>query len=752
MLLEELEVTDAILRYFVYYYKEATSCRVFGASRSLLIFDTLSLCCAQEFVFVHMKYLEEAERAVVGLSGRLLPNVSAGRNVPLMAAVWREEMYQALMSRDNMRTYADSMRKASTWYEKHKNLMFEGTAEGSIPCRFFALGRGCVFGNNCEFVHENNFEAGATRDAPCRGAIANGAPPSDPLAISSSMPPGRHEMVSGEHPVVRHRVPVNESRKEHSRDVFVQNDEQHSRPPTSIRGRQQPEPLDGMDVVPSGGVPSSWRSEHRGPEQTNLPRARTGSIGHAFDGMRAKTWIDPYRGECSGGYTTNRIGDRPEQEYRNVKQGGAIPGGGTKNLAKRHYNRSPRRGPYESRERVSSRKGTTRDGASRHGISLDAIDDVHFGLRRSEERERTDSRSTSMERPRSRGSISRRNSHDVIHPHYETDRRDLGVSRHKHDNDIVAPYRHDRDFYRRDHDTSRRGRDVSRRDHEFTRRGRRDGRREREDSHNSSRSGSGGGYPRDSRGRKRDGTGRGRDYHDKKRRPVRGGKRHAPVRDESESSKERFDDRSESRIGDRGQRRGHSRSLSNRGRRRPSRDEGMRARSSENRVERDDQRGSRREGREQEVIFSGLRAGGGYEDYESGWPSRQDHRAAAVGNNEILDNKKIGQEFPDFDDELMGESKAVDDDGQVETTFTVTACLDPQQPEVEAASAPSTTFSVTMPSDPTDVLKHRSSRDKSQGGKHGRGRGARGGRGTRGRGGRGGRGSYQQHDGAYQDV
>lgn len=693
-----------------------------------------------------MKYLEEAERAVVGLSGRLLPNVSAGRNVPLMAAVWREEMYQALMSRDNMRRYADSMRKASTWYEKHKNLMFEGRAEGSVPCRFFALGRGCIFGNNCDFIHENCFQVGVTRDALGRSAITNGAPP-DPLVISSSMPSGRHEMMGGEHPAARHRVPVNDSRQEHPRDVFVQNDEQHSRPSTSIRGRQQPEPSGGMDVVPSAGVPGSWRSEHRRPEQPNLPRARTDSIGHAFDGMRAKSRIDPYRGEFSVGYTANSIGDRPEQEYMNANQERVIPGSGSEHVVKRHHSCSPRRGPYESRERVFSRKGTTRDSSSQHGIGLDAIDDVHFGLQRSAGRERTDSRSNSIERPRSRGSVTRRNGHDAVHRYDKTDRRDPGVSRRKRDTDILALDRHDRDFNRRDHDTSRRSRDGSRRYHDSTRRGRRDGRREREDSRDSSRARSGGGYPRNSRGGKRDGTERGRDYYDKKRRPVRGGKKHGPVRDESESSKERFDGRSESRIGDRGQRRGRSRSISNRGRRGPSHDGGMRARATK-RVERDDQRGSRRE---QEVIFSGLRAGDGYEDYESGRPSRQDHGAVA-GNDGMLDHQKI-TEFPDFDDELMGERKAVGDDGQhMETTFTVTACLDPQPPQLEAVSAPSTTFSVTMPSDPTDVLTYRASRDEGQGGKQGRGRGARGGRGTRGRGGRGGRGSYQQRDGAYQDV
>lgn len=713
-----------------------------------------------------MKYLEEAERAVVGLSGRLLPNVSAGRNAPLMAAVWREEMYQALMSRDNMRRYADCMRKASTWYEKHKNVLFEGQAEVSIPCRFFALGRGCVFGNNCEFIHENSLKAGVMGDALGRSAIGNGAPP-DPLVVSSSMPPGRREiepnrtMVSGEHPVVRHRVPVDGSREEHSRDVFVQSDEQHSRPPTGIRGRQKPEPSGGMDVVPSVGLPGSWRSEHRRPEQTHLPRAHTGFIGHTFDGMRAETRVDPYRGECSVGYIAKSIDDQREQEYRSVNQGhqGVIPGSESEHVAKRHHSRSPRRSPYKSRERAFSRHETTRDGASRHGSDLDAIDDVHFDFRRSSRRgrERTGSRSNSMEAPRSRGRITRRNSYDAVHRYEKTDRRDHGLSHHERDTDILALDRRERDFYRRDHGNSRRSRDVSPRDRGPNRRGRSDGRRERDDSRDGSRSESGGRYHRDNRGGRRDGMERGRD-HDKKRRPVRGDNRHGSVRDGSKSSKERFDGCSESRIGDRGQRRDHSRSLSNRGRRAPSHDEGdrkdgVRARATENRMERDDQRGSRREGREQEVVFSGLRGGDGYEDYGSGRSSHQalqDHRDA--GNDGMLNGEAIGQEFPDFDDELMGDSKAVGDDGQVKTTFTVTACLDPQSPQREAVSPPNTTFSVTMPLDPTDVLKYRPSRDEGQGGKQGRGRGARGGRGTRGRGGRGGRGSYQQRDGAYQDV
>lgn len=100
-----------------------------------------------------MRSQEEAARAVAGLNKEVVPHVSEGRDTPLVAAVWSEEAYQALMAKDNMRRYADSMRKASTWYEKHKNTGFHGPA-GPIPCRFFALGRGCMFGRNCVYGHD----------------------------------------------------------------------------------------------------------------------------------------------------------------------------------------------------------------------------------------------------------------------------------------------------------------------------------------------------------------------------------------------------------------------------------------------------------------------------------------------------------------------------------------------------------------------------------------------------------------------
>lgn len=102
------------------------------------------------FVLVHMRSPEEAARAELGLNTKVEPHVSGGHE-PLLASVWNEQMYQLLMARESMRRYADSMRKASTWYEKNKNVDFQGP--NPMLCRFFALGRGCIFGRNCVFAH-----------------------------------------------------------------------------------------------------------------------------------------------------------------------------------------------------------------------------------------------------------------------------------------------------------------------------------------------------------------------------------------------------------------------------------------------------------------------------------------------------------------------------------------------------------------------------------------------------------------------
>lgn len=110
-------------------------------------------------MFVHMRSLDEAARAVAGLDGRVVQVVAKDANIPLRAAVWREEIYQALMARDNMRRYADSVRKASTWFEKHKDSVFRPGDD--IRCRFYAMGRGCIFGHSCVFRHEQPLPNGA---------------------------------------------------------------------------------------------------------------------------------------------------------------------------------------------------------------------------------------------------------------------------------------------------------------------------------------------------------------------------------------------------------------------------------------------------------------------------------------------------------------------------------------------------------------------------------------------------------------
>lgn len=128
-----------------------------------------------------MRSHEEAARAVKGLTSKVRREVSAGQE-PLLASVWDEQTYRILMMRDNLRQYADNMRKASSWFEKHKHTNGMGP-EGRLPCRFFALGHGCIFGVNCKFAHGMNL-----RGPPVVNGAA-GVPPSASAAVPGPVRP-----------------------------------------------------------------------------------------------------------------------------------------------------------------------------------------------------------------------------------------------------------------------------------------------------------------------------------------------------------------------------------------------------------------------------------------------------------------------------------------------------------------------------------------------------------------------------------
>lgn len=201
-----------------------------------------------------MRSHEEATRAVDGISSTVRPEVSAGKD-PLLASVWDEQTYRILMMRDNLRQYADNMRKASSWFEKHKHIGGEGP-EGRSTCRFFALGHGCIFGLNCKFAH------GAI---PRFAAIVNGAagvPPPGIVAAAPALPlprplGGTANAPRGQLPIVAdgevYRSPPSDiNRGQLPRDGI------HGHPPPDLnRGKPPPEINRGQppQEVPRGQPP-----------------------------------------------------------------------------------------------------------------------------------------------------------------------------------------------------------------------------------------------------------------------------------------------------------------------------------------------------------------------------------------------------------------------------------------------------------------------------------------------------------------
>ncbi|CAM9585342.1 unnamed protein product [Scytosiphon promiscuus] len=225
------------------------------------------------FVFVHMKSHDEASRAVAGLNGKVVPHVSpqasdrfAGPPLPLTAAIWREDQYQSLISRENMRVYADSMRRASTWYEKQTKSGFKDPLGARMPCRFFALGRGCIFGNNCGFTHEQLLAHPAQAGNAHGGADGPGL---NPLATKPQRalpgPPygqGPNARAGLAPPPFRQaRVPVMAHHGQSPTLTFVDRNEVLRRPSPGAPGVHNPDRA-GSYAGSGVGVAMPWQPEH----------------------------------------------------------------------------------------------------------------------------------------------------------------------------------------------------------------------------------------------------------------------------------------------------------------------------------------------------------------------------------------------------------------------------------------------------------------------------------------------------------
>lgn len=217
----------------------------------------------QGFVFVHMKSLEEASRAVTALDCSEMPHLS-GAPATLAAAIWREDLYQALMSRENMRIYADSMRAASTWYEKQTK---SGVSElqAKVPCRFFALGRGCIFGKNCGFSHNEGLPqqppGAVDTHAGAAGPSFGGPPLPKPLAHAvrpiPAFEPGSGAASAGvaQLPYGHKRIPVLAHEEQSPTLTLVHKSE--AQPGLGTQGSQR-----AAYAGNSVGVAAPWQPEH----------------------------------------------------------------------------------------------------------------------------------------------------------------------------------------------------------------------------------------------------------------------------------------------------------------------------------------------------------------------------------------------------------------------------------------------------------------------------------------------------------
>lgn len=435
-----------------------------------------------------MKSIEEASRAVNGLDGKEVPHVSprvsdhSGAPIPpLTAAIWREDLYQALMSRENMRIYADSMRRASTWYEKQTKSGASEMQAKLMPCRFYALGRGCIFGKNCGFSHDDhlgNPQSGAAR--PSFGGPPLPQPVAHPVLPSPAFDPGSDPRAGvAQLPYRQARVPVLAHDGQQSPTLpFVPRNEAHLNPGPGIQ--RVPETAYAGNGV---GVATPWQPEHgsgaskasaagrasphlstsngRSVDHQQQP-ARGGGPSKAVESSETRRDVGS-RVYSKGGDKTHRRGYPNGAHNRDVSADGRTDGrGGNRRDDSRDGNRRGRSAHGRQHWRSRSRGRGDNRSISRPGSSprRNSGDFQRRGAGRmssrdaGRERERRDSRSR---RSKSRGSSADRSS--------RKHRRDGSVRQQRRDSRSNSPRRHQRDEV-----GAMNGRSASRRERSASRR------------------------------------------------------------------------------------------------------------------------------------------------------------------------------------------------------------------------------------------------------------------------------------------
>lgn len=425
-------------------------------------------------MFVHMKSIEEASRAVNALNGSVMPHVSpragdhpGAPSTPLTAAIWREDLYQALMSRENMRVYADSMRRASTWYEKQTKSGVPEMHMKQMSCRFYALGRGCIFGKNCGFSHDNHVpqrRPGAVNaQASAAGSNLGGPPLPNPVAHpvrpGPALEPGSDAPAGGAQlPYGQARVPVLAHDVQSPVLAFPNRSEAHPNPGLGTQGVQE------TAYTRNGvGVATPWQPEHgtKAGEASAANRASphlSTSNGRSVDHQQhpargggpskavesSETRRDGgSRAYSNGGDETRQRGYPNSSHSRDGSADGRSDGvgGGSRRDDSRDgnrgrsargvqlgRNRSRGRGDARSISRPGSSPRRNSGGFQRSGAGRMSSRDA------GSERERRDSRSRRNE---SRGSTADRSS--------RKHRRDGSVRHQRRDSRSNSPRRHERD-------------------------------------------------------------------------------------------------------------------------------------------------------------------------------------------------------------------------------------------------------------------------------------------------------------------